>query len=57
VVDFEDGESLRFVGAGVVAAFGGVDGFADFGGRAGGGERVGSFGVGGGGEEGCGCEA
>lgn len=57
MVDFEDGEGLGLVRAGVVAALGGLDGVAYFGGAAGGRGWVGALCVGGGGVEGCGCEA
>ena len=57
VVDFEDGEGLGFVGAGVVAALGGLDGVAGLCDGAAWRGWVGAFGVRGGGGEGCGCEA
>jgi len=56
VVCFEDGEGLGGGGAGVVAALGGLDGGAAGAGRAGRGFGVEAFAVGGGGEEGGGCE-
>jgi hypothetical protein len=56
VIGFEDGECLRFVGACVVAAFGGLDGVAAGGGRATRGCWVGSVGIGRRREEGGGCE-
>lgn len=52
VVGDEDGEGLLVVRARVVAAFGGLDGFGDFGGAAGFGRGAVAFYVGGRGEEG-----